>query len=159
MNKVMTSRRGMSVIEISLVLAILSLLSLPGVMVFTEYSRGGSDVSYRYEILKNIESRLENALAMSFEDIPTGMSSNIVIESANGIKLDLKPVIVCNKQIVFECESEVFPVDFGALKDYESRQLHKSRVDEGIKSIKISARWGVGEQSQKMELMAYKSKE
>lgn len=153
----MTGRKGVSVIEVMIALTILSTLVLPGFMFIVEYTRGGSDMGDRFEVLNRIEEKLETVLAMPFNDIPEGKTTDVVITSANGRKLDLKPVTIANKNVTFECEAETLSVDFAAMKDYSTRQLQRATVENGMKRVTITARWGKGKREQNMFLMVYKA--
>ena len=153
----MTSRKGVSLIEVMIALTILSTLILPGFMFLLEYTRGGSDMGDRYEILNRIEERLEAVLAMPFNDIPEGTTTDVVITSENGRKLDLKPITIANKNVTFECDVETLSVDFAAMKDYSTRQLQRATVENGMKRVTITARWGKGRKAQNLQLMVYKA--
>ena len=126
-------------------------------MFLIEYAKGGSDIGDRFEILNRIEERLDMALAMPFKDIPDGLSKDIVIESDNGRKLDLKPINISNKQVFFECMAETIPMSFEAIKDYSTHQIQRAKVENGLKKITITAKWGKDNNSQKIQLMVYKA--
>ena len=126
-------------------------------MFLIEYAKGGSDIGDRFEILNRIEERLDMALAMPFKDIPDGLSKDIIIESDNGRKLDLKPINISNKQVFFECMAETIPMSFEAIKDYSTHQIQRAKVENGLKKITITAKWGKDNNSQKIQLMVYKA--
>ncbi len=151
------NNRGISLIEVMTALTILSTLILPSFMFIIEYSKGGSDIGDRFEILNRIEERLEAALSMPFDDIPNGLTTDKVIESANGKKLDLKPISISNKQVSFECDVEVVPVSFEAIKDYTTHQLQRITVESGLKKITITAKWGKKKVNQSVQLTVFKA--
>lgn len=151
------NRQGVSLIEVMIALTILSTLILPSFMFIIEYTKGGSEIGDRFEILSQIEQRLEIALSMPYSDIPEGKSSDTIIKSENGRSLDLKQINISNKKVSFECLVEVLPVTFSAIKDYSTRQLQKITVENGIKKITIIAKWGKGNRVRNIDLVAYKS--
>lgn len=151
------TRRAISLIEVMIILAILSLFVLPGFMLMKEYSRGGNTISERYEILSFLEERLETALALPFADIPEGVKSDVIIDGGNGLKLDLKPIVVAGKVITFECKTEILNLDFSAYRDYDSRQIKSITLENGMKRITITARWGKGTYIQDLSLTSYKA--
>jgi prepilin-type N-terminal cleavage/methylation domain-containing protein len=151
------NRQGVSLIEVMIALTILSTLILPSFMFIIEYTKGGSEIGDRFEILSQIEQRLEIALSMPYSDIPEGKSSDTIIKSENGRSLDLKQINISNKKVSFECLVEVLPVTFSAIKDYSTRQLQKITIENGIKKITIIAKWGKGNRVRNIDLVAYKS--
>lgn len=151
------NNQGVSLIEVMIALTILSSLILPGFMFIIEYTRGGSEIGDRFEILSRVEERLEAALAMPFADIPEGITTDKVIESENGRKLDLKPITISKRKVSFECSVEVLPVTFSAIKDYSTRQLQKITVEKGLKKVIITAKWGKSNREKKIDLIAYKA--
>lgn len=153
----MDTRQGVSLIEVMIVFAILSLLILPGVMVIREYSRGENDIGFRYEVLQKLEERIESALAMQFSDISEGVSSDVVIESSNGVKLDLKSANISSKKVFFECICEAMPVEFAIIKNVEMRQLQRVSLEKGMKKITVSAFWREGNEARKLFLTVYKA--
>ena len=151
------NNQGISLIEVMTALTILSTLILPAFMFIFEYTKGGSEIGDRFEALNRVEEKLESALSMPFNDIPNGLSKDITIESANGKKLDLKPVVIGNKQVSFECLVETIPTSFEAIKDYSTHQLQKANIENGLKKITITAKWGKEKYNQKVILTVYKA--
>jgi len=151
------NNQGISLIEVMTALTILSTLILPSFMFLIEYVKGGSDIGDRFEILNRIEEKLETVLAIPFKDIPEGLSKDIVIESENGRKLDLKPIRISNKQVSFECMVEVIPMSFEAIKDYSTHQIQRAKIDNGLKKITITAKWGKDNNVKDIQLMVYKA--
>lgn len=151
------NNQGISLIEVMTALTILSTLILPAFMFLIEYVKGGSDIGDRFEILNRIEERLDTALAMPFNDIPDGLSKDIIIESGNGRKLDLKPIKISNKLVSFECMTETIPMNFEAIKNYTTHQIQRAKIENGLKKITITAKWGKDNNSQKIQLMVYKA--
>ena len=94
---------------------------------------------------------------MNFYDIPDGKSTDVVIESENGRKLDLKPIKIGANEVSFDFEAETLPVSFAAMKDAETRQLQKATLDEGMKKITITANWGKGKRKQNIQMIVYKA--
>ena len=151
------NNQGISLIEVMTALTILSTLILPVFMFLIEYVKGGSDIGDRFEILNRIEERLDTALAIPFKDIPDGLSKDITIESENGRKLDLKPIKISNKLVYFECMAETIPMNFEAIKNYSTHQIQRAKIENGLKKITITAKWGKDNSSQKIQLMVYKA--
>lgn len=151
------SRKAVSLIEVMIALAILSTLVLPSFMFIFEYSKGGSDLGDRYEVLNRAEERIEAALAIPFHLIPEGKTTKVVIEGENGRKLDLNPITLGNNTVEFECEVKTIPVDFTLMKNFSTRQLQKARLENGMKRITVTAQWGKGKRAQNVQLMAYKA--
>jgi hypothetical protein len=151
------NNQGISLIEVMTALTILSTLILPSFMFLIEYAKGGSDIGDRFEILNRIEEKLETALAIPFKDIPDGLSKDIVIESENGRKLDLKPIKISNKQVSFECMVETIPMSFEAVKNYSTHQTQRAKIDNGLKKITITAKWGKDNNVKDIQLMVYKA--
>ena len=151
------NNQGISLVEVMTALTILSTLILPLFMFLIEYAKGGSDIGDRFEILNRIEERLETALAMPFDDIPEGLSKDITIESKKGRNLDLKPIKINNKQVSFECMVESIPMDFEAIKNYTTHQIQRAKIENGLKKITITAKWGKDNNSREIHLMVYKA--
>lgn len=151
------NRKAVSLIEVMIALAILSTLALPSFMFIFEYTKGGSDLGDRYEALNRVEERIEAALAMPFNLIPEGKTTEGIIEGENGRKLDLNPITLGNNSVEFECEVKILPVDFTLMRNYSTRQLQKVKVENGMKRITITAKWGKGKKVQNVQLMAYKA--
>ncbi len=156
-NMFIKNKKGVSLIEVMIALTMLSMLVLPAFMFIVEYTRGGSNIGDHYEVLNKVEERLEAALAMNFYDIPDGKSTNVVIESENGRKLDLKPIKIGANEVSFDFEAETLPVSFAAMKDAETRQLQKATLDDGMKKITITANWGKGKRKQNIQMIVYKA--
>ncbi len=151
------NNQGISLIEVMTALTILSTLILPLFMFLIEYAKGGSDIGDRFEILNRIEERLETALSMPFDTIPEGLSKDITIESENGKTLDLKPIKISNKQVSFECMVETIPTNFEAIKNYNTHQIQRAKIENGLKKITITAKWGKDNNSREIQLMVYKA--
>ena len=149
--------QGFSPIEVMIVLAILSTFFLPSVMYIIEFAKGGSRIKDNSIILGLVEERLEKVLAMPFNEIPEGKSSNIILESKNGNRVDLNSFILSNKKISFECFVEVVPVEFSAIKNYSFHHLQKVSLENGMKKITITAFIQNGDKMQNIHLMAYKA--
>ncbi|MBR4569388.1 MAG: prepilin-type N-terminal cleavage/methylation domain-containing protein [Candidatus Riflebacteria bacterium] len=151
------NNQGISLIEVMTALTILSTLILPLFMFLIEYAKGGSDIGDRFEILNRIEERLETALSMPFDAIPEGLSKDITIESEKGKTLDLKPIKISNKQVSFECMVETIPTNFEAIKNYNTHQIQRAKIENGLKKITITAKWGKDNNSREIQLMVYKA--
>lgn len=153
----MNKKAGISVIEIMIALTMLSMLALPAFMFIIEQTRGGANIGNSYEILSKVEERIEAVLAMDFYSIPDGKTTDTVITAANGRKLDLKPENIGGYKVGFEMESETLPVSFAAMKDAKTRQLQRASLEDGMKKVTITAKWGKGKKSQTIDLMVYKA--
>lgn len=152
-------RRGqaaVSLVEVLIAMAILSMLALPMGMFLVEYNRGSSQVGDYYQVLNLLEQRLEMALSMNFHDLPAGRHQAIIFEQEGKVLLDLRPAIVSNTQVHFSMNIETVPVDFAALKDSVSGQVQRAKVEEGLKKIDISATWGE-KAKHNLNLMAYRA--
>ncbi len=149
--------KGVSLIEVMIALTILSTLILPGLMFILYYSKGGSTIGDKFEILNSLEEKIETVLAMPFDDIPIGLSTDVIIESGNGKKLDLKTTKIFKNNVRFECFAEILPVNFSAIEDYSTRQIQKATVEKGLKKITITAKWGKDKRDQIIQLIVYKA--
>ncbi len=151
--------QGISPIELMIVLTILSSLFLPCMMYFTEWAKDGSRIKDKMLALSLVEEKLEKLLAMPFNDIPEGKSTNITIESKNGNKVDLGSLIIAtsNNKVTFECFVEIVPVDFSAIKNYSFHHLQRVSVEKGMKKITLTAQIVNGNNKQDVQLMAYKA--
>lgn len=147
---------GLSLVEVLIALTMLSTLALPMFMFLVEYSRGSSQLGDYYQILNIVEEKLDTALAMNFIEIPTGESTDRLIESETGRNLDLRPVQVAKEIISFRLQAEIMPVEFAAMKDSFSGQLQRARVEDGMKRIEIIAEWG-DRKKHNISLIAYKA--
>ena len=155
-SRVKADKKVIYPIELAIIFAILSTLFLPSVLFLTEYINGSS-VNSNLEILASLEERLENILAMPFNDIPEGKSENIFIESKNGGKLDLKTITLSDKKIDFDCFVEVFPANFSAIKDLSTHRLQRVSMKNALKRITITARWGKENSKHNIQLVSYKA--
>lgn len=147
---------AVSLVEVLIAMAILSTLALPMGMFLVEYNRGSSQLGDYYQILNLLEEKLENVLAMSFHDIPTGDQPGALVEVDGRTVLDLRPVQVAGSLVNFRLRSEVVAVEFAALKDGFSGQLQKARVEEGMKKVEIFAEWGE-KGKHRLNLVAYRA--
>lgn len=147
---------AVSLVEVLIALAILSTLALPMLMFMVEYSRGSSQLGDYYQILNLLEDKLEVALAMEFNDVPAGETSDRLIEAHTGRNLDLRPAKVAHETVTFKMKAEVLPVEFAAMKDSFSGQLQRARVEDGMKRIEIIAEWGE-KKRHNINLVAYKA--
>ena len=154
--RVTRKKRAVSLVEVLMALAILSTLALPMGMFLVEYSRGSSKLGDYYQVLNLVEQRLEMALAMHFSYIPVGEVTGTVITDDDGRQLDLRPVDLADKTILFSMKTELLPVDFAALRDPHSRELQRARVEEGMKRVEISAEWG-DQDRQHISLISYRA--
>ena len=145
---------AVSLVEIMPFMAILSILILPLLILFSEYSRGDSVLKENYEVLSAVEERIETVLAMSFSDLLVGERQDVLIESKNGIKLDLRPIsIVNNKKVYFKCIVEEFPVSFSSIKNIKTDNHQRIILDKAMKKVTIIANWG----KKDIKLICFKS--
>ncbi len=149
--------QGTSPIVLMIVCAVLSTLFLPLAMYGIEKAKGSSQISNQYEILVFVEEQLDKILFMPFNDIPEGLSSNKVIASTTGHKLDLQSKTISNNIVSFECFVETLPVSFSAIKNYSLHNLQKALLQNGMKKITITAKWGKGDNKQNIQLVAFKA--
>lgn len=149
--------QGISLIESMSTLAIFSVLVLPLTLLLMEYEKGASSTKAKFAILDSVEKKLEAALALPFNDIPEGKTSNVIIQSKNGNTLDLNTSTISNKKVNYECSVEVMPVNFSAVTDSSTRDIKSVKLENGLKKITISAIWGKGTEKQNIQLIAYKA--
>ena len=149
---------AVSLVEVMPIMAILSILILPLLILVTEYNRGDFSLKENYEVLASVEEKIETVLAMSFSDLIEGERQNVIIESKNGIKLDLRPVFINNKIVNFKCIVETFPVAFSPIKSNATNNNYKRiNLENGMKKVTIIANWGKKDRMKTIELICYKS--
>ncbi len=149
---------AVSLVEIMPIMAILSILILPLFILVTEFNSGNSTLKEDYEVLASVEAKIETVMAMPFSDLPEGESQNVLIESKNGIKLDLRPIsIVNNKTVYFKCLVENFPVSFSSIKNKSTNNYKKVTIENGMKKVTVTANWGKKENLKTVKLICYKS--
>lgn len=149
-------QRAVSLVEVLIALAILSTLALPMGMFLIEYSRGSARLGDYYQAVNLVEQHLEMALSMHFSCIPLGEVSDTVITDDEGRQIDLRPVELSGKTIMFTMKTELIPVDFAALRDPHTRELQRARVEEGMKRIEVTAKWG-DKGRQNISLISYRA--
>ncbi len=147
---------AVSLVEVLIAMAILSMLALPMGMFLVEYNRGSSQVGDYYQILNLLEQRLEMALSVNFQDLPAGKHNDLIIEQEGKVLLDLRPATVSNAQVHFSINIETVSLDFAALKDSVSGQVQRAKVEEGMKKVEISATWG-DKARHSLNLIAYRA--
>jgi hypothetical protein len=137
-------------------MAMLSTLALPMGMFLIEYSRGSSQLGDYYQVLNMVEQRLEITMKMPFHSIPVGKTEKALIENRSGMNLDLRTAEVGKNQIQFTLETEILPVEFAAMKDSFSGLLQRARVEQGIKRLELTAKWGK-KRKHNIKLVAFKA--
>lgn len=150
------NKKAISLIEVLIAMAVLSTLALPMSMFLIEYNRGSSELGDYYQILNQVEERLNIAMSMPFNRIPIGTSENVLIDNPFSVDLDLKPKQIAKKQVSFKLQVEILPAEFAAYKDSFSGILQRARVEEGLKKLVVSAEWG-DENQHHIELIAYRA--
>jgi prepilin-type N-terminal cleavage/methylation domain-containing protein len=148
--------RGVSLVEVMIALAILSMLALPGFMFLFEYVRDGSKIGDYYQILNALETRMEQVYALDFISLPVGETSDGEIKGANGQILDLRPSNITKNLVQFKMTVEVMPLSFSALEGSSSNRLQRARAEDLFKKVVLQAIWGK-DGRHKIELMAYKA--
>ncbi|NCB38774.1 MAG: hypothetical protein EOM80_08390 [Erysipelotrichia bacterium] len=156
MLRIIRRHSAISLVEILIATAILSTLALPMGMFLVEYSRGSSQLGDYYQILNLVEDKLEAALAVNFDEIPGGETTDRLIESKTGHNLDLRPVKMAGEIVSFRLKAETVPVEFAAMKDSVSGQLQRAKLEDGMKRIEIIAEWGE-KRRHNLNLAAYKA--
>ena len=149
--------QGISLIEVMITLAIFSVLILPITMYLVEYEKGAFSVKEKFAILDSVEKKVESALTLPFNEIPEGKTSNVVIQTQSGEKLDLKSITILNRKVNYECFVEVLPVSFSAMTDSSTRDIKSVKMENALKKITITAIWGKGTEIQNIQLIAYKA--
>jgi hypothetical protein len=150
------SKKAISLVEVLIAMAVLSTLALPMSMFLIEYSRGSSQLGDYYQILNQVEERLNIAMSMPFNRIPIGLSEDVLIDNPFSMNLDLKQQKIGKNLVSFKLEVETLPAEFAAYKDSFSGILQRARVEEGLKKLVVSARWGDDKQHH-IELVAYRA--
>ncbi len=150
------SKKGLSLVEVLIAMAILSTLALPMGMFLIEYTKGSSQIGDYYQILNLVEQKLEATLSMPFNAIPTGVTSGKVVSNHFGQDLDLRPAQVQKVLVTFKLKAELVPVEFAVVKDAFSGQLQRARVEEGMKRLELTAYWGENDKHS-VNLIAYKA--
>ncbi|OGK08092.1 MAG: hypothetical protein A2W80_00165 [Candidatus Riflebacteria bacterium GWC2_50_8] len=156
MLRIWQKRAAISLVEVVFAMAILSTLALPMGMFLVEQTRGSSQLGDYYQILNLLEEKLEIALEMKFQDIPTGETRDVLVESEGGRALDLRPAEVARNLVSFRIRVELLPVSFSALKDAASSELQSVVAEDGMKKIEIFAEWGE-KGRHNLNLVAYRS--
>lgn len=149
-------RAAVSLVEVLIAMAILSMLALPMGMFLVEYNRGSSQIGDYYQVLNLLEQKLETALALRFNDIPPGSHTANLVNSDGKTILELVPAVVSNCKVNFTLDVEVISVDFVAMKDAFSGQVQRARAEDGMKRLEIKAEWGQ-KAKHSLNLMAYKA--
>lgn len=149
-------RKAVSLVEVLIAIAMLSTLALPMGMFLIEYSRGSLQLGDYYQILNLVEQKLEIAMEMPFNSIPDGESSETFITNPSGVGLDLHVAEIAKKKVHFKLVVETLPVGFAALRDAFSGQLQRVRVEQGMKRLELTAKWG-DKQQHNITLLAYKA--
>lgn len=152
----MHRQAAVSLVEVLIAMAILSTLALPMGMFLVEYNRGSSQLGDYYQILNILEGKLEIAMAMRYFDIPTGEQNGGIVEVDGKTLLDLRPAQVAGNLVYFKFRSEVVPIELAALTNAYSGQLHKAKIDNGMKKMEILAEWG-DKGKHKLNLIAYRA--
>jgi hypothetical protein len=125
-------------------------------MFLIEYLRGSTELSDYYQILNQVEQRLEVAMEMPFNRIPIGRSSGVLIDNPFSMDLDLRPAEIAQNEVHYSLTVDMMPIEFSALKDSFSGQLQRARVEEGMKRLEIVAEWGDKKQHN-IRLIAYRA--
>lgn len=149
-------RAAISLVEVMIAMAILSTLALPMGMFLVEQLRGSSQLGDYYQILNLLEEKVDIALEMRFQDIPTGEVKDVLIESEGGRSLDLRPAEVARNLVSFRMRSELLSVSCSAMKDAASSELQTVVAEDGMKRIEIFAEWGDNRQHS-LNLVAYRA--
>jgi len=149
-------RAAVSLVEVLIAMAILSMLALPMGMFLVEYNRGSSHVGDYYQVLNLLEQKLETALALRFHAIPSGKTVASLLDSDGKTILDMAPAIVSNSKVHFTLNVESVSVDFIAMKDSVSGQVQRARAEDGMKRLEIIAEWGQ-KIKHSLNLIAYKA--
>ncbi|GAB4277691.1 MAG: hypothetical protein Kow0029_20570 [Candidatus Rifleibacteriota bacterium] len=157
MQAIPKTKKAISLVEVLIAMAMLSTLALPMGMFLIEYARGSSQLGDYYQILNQLEQRLEIAMKIPFELVPVGVSTDVLIKNDKGMDLDLRKVEIARNLVTFKLETEILPVEFAALKDSFSGQLQRARVEEGMKRLEITAEWG-DKGRHNIKLVAYRAK-
>ncbi|MGM0599039.1 MAG: type IV pilus modification PilV family protein [Candidatus Rifleibacteriota bacterium] len=150
------SKKAISLVEVLIAMAVLSTLALPMSMFLIEYTRGSSELGDYYQILNQVEERLNIAMSMPFNRIPIGISKDVLIDNPFNVDLDLKQKQIAKNLVSFKLKVETLPAEFSAYKDSFSGILQRARVEEGLKKLIVSAEWG-DDNRHHIELVAYRA--
>ncbi len=147
----------LSLVENLTILTMLSLCFLPCFMLYLEKDKGSFELEVFYKVHQTLEEKIAEASFLDFDYLPSGETSEKVVEDNKGVKLDLRSSTIGKNKIIYKMQVETIPIEFSAIKDSNTCKVQNSKVFESFKRIEIIAYWGEANKY-KLNLLTYKEK-
>lgn len=148
--------RGISLVEVLIVLALLSSLLLPLGMYLAEYMRGSTSLGEFHQVLNIIEERMELALSYPYNDLPVGLVENRHIPHRSGPGIDLRSVTVGDNLVHLSLDVTVIPLDFSVVVNPAVGEVRRFSAENSMKKLFLKAVWGRNNEHS-LDLTAYKA--